>query len=132
MTTHAEAIFETGDWDEEPFAAVEGAMKLTRALVTGSYSGDIQGQTTIAFIMQYADDSNANYSGLERIAGQLAGRNGTFVLRHEGTFTEGEARTTLSVVPDSGTGALAGLRGEGRSVAPIGSRATVTLDYAFE
>lgn len=132
MGTRAEAIFETGDWNEEPFAAVDGATKLTRALVTGAYSGDIEGRTTIAFIMHYPDDTRASYSGLERIEGQLAGRTGTFVLRHEGVFTEGEARTTLSVVPGSGLGELAGLRGEGSSVAPIGSRATVTFDYAFE
>ena len=46
MMTHADAIFETREWEEGPFAPVEGGPRLTLALVTGSYSGDIEGQAT--------------------------------------------------------------------------------------
>ena len=132
MTTHADAIFETRDWDEAEIAAVDAAPKMTRALVTGGYTGDIEGQTTIAFIMYYPDDKNATYTGMERIEGQIAGRKGTFVLLHEGRFADGESRTTITVVPGSGTGDLQGLRGEGRAVAQMGSQATITFDYDFE
>jgi Protein of unknown function (DUF3224) len=44
--------------------------------------------------------------------------------------------TTVSgdwfVVPGSGTGELAGLRGEGGFTAELGHRADITLDYWFE
>lgn len=131
MSTRATATFETGNWDECPFNEVEGGPKLTRALVTGTYSGDIEGKTTVAFIMVYPDDATANFSGLERIEGKLGGRSGSFVLRHEGGFAGGEAKTTLTIVPGLGTGELTGLRGEGSSLAPAGTKSKLTLDYDF-
>ncbi|HEY8600046.1 MAG TPA: DUF3224 domain-containing protein [Thermomicrobiales bacterium] len=129
MTTRATATFETVNWDESPFSEIAGGPKLTRALVTGTYSGDLHGQTTVAFIMVYPDEATANFSGLERIEGQLGSRSGSFVLRHEGSFAGGEAKTTLTIVPGSGTGELAGLRGDGTSLAPAGTKAELTLDY---
>jgi hypothetical protein len=41
----------------------------------------------------------------------LAGRSGNFVLAHYGVMNRGEARLTLEVAPDSGTGELVGLTG---------------------
>ena len=131
MSTQINAKFETANWDEGPFSEIAGGPKLTRALVTGKYSGEIEGKTTIAFLMAYPSDETANYSGLERIEGQIGKRKGSFVLRHEGTFSDGKSRTKLTVVPDSGTGDLAGLSGKGTAEAPIGSTATVVLDVDF-
>jgi hypothetical protein len=131
MTTRATATFETVNWDESPFSEIEGGPKLTRALVTGTYSGEIEGTTTVAFIMVYPDEVTANFSGLERIEGKLGGRSGSFVLRHEGGFADAVAKTALTIVPGSGTGELTGLRGEGTSFAPAGSKAELTLDYDF-
>jgi hypothetical protein len=48
---------------------------------------------------------------MEKVTGTLAGRAGTFVLQHSGTMTRGVQQLTVTVVPDSGTGALAGLSG---------------------
>jgi hypothetical protein len=45
-------------------------------------------------------------------SGTLQGRTGTFVLQHSGTMTRGTPQLTISVVPDSGTGELAGLAGQ--------------------
>lgn len=131
MGTRATATFETVDWDESPFSEIEGGPKLTRALVTGTYSGDIEGRTTVAFIMLYPDDATANFSGLERIEGKLGGRSGSFVLRHEGSFADGAAKTTLTIMPGTGTGELTGVRGSGNSLAPAGTKSELTLDYDF-
>lgn len=43
--------------------------------------------------------------------GTLAGKKGTFTLQHFGGMSGGENRLVLEVVPDSGTGELAGLSG---------------------
>lgn len=48
---------------------------------------------------------------MEKVTGALQGRTGTFVLQHSGTMTRGAQSLTLTVVPDTGTGALAGLSG---------------------
>lgn len=49
---------------------------------------------------------------MERVNGHLDGRSGTFALQHSGTLTRGAAQLSVTVVPDSGTGELAGLTGK--------------------
>src|ERR1019366_1157095 len=48
------------------------------------------------------------------------GRSGSFVLLSTGAYADGEAKTSWQVVEGSGTGDLAGLRGQGSSVAASG------------
>ncbi|HXM45214.1 MAG TPA: DUF3224 domain-containing protein [Bryobacteraceae bacterium] len=54
---------------------------------------------------------SAGYVAIEQVAGSLHGRSGAFVLQHSGTMTRGAPQQMVSVVPDSGTGELAGLAG---------------------
>lgn len=54
---------------------------------------------------------SAGYVAIELVTGTLGGRTGTFVLQHTGTMTRGVPQLSISVVPDSGTGDLAGLSG---------------------
>ena len=56
-------------------------------------------------------EGSAAYVAIERITGTLAGRTGSFVLQHSGTMTRGAPHLLVTVVPDSGTGDLAGLTG---------------------
>jgi hypothetical protein len=48
---------------------------------------------------------------MERVTGTLQGKTGTFALQHSGIMNRGAPTLTISVVPDSGTGQLAGLAG---------------------
>jgi Protein of unknown function (DUF3224) len=52
------------------------------------------------------------YVAIERVTGTLNGRTGSFVLQHSGTMTKGVPQLTITVVPDSGTGQLAGISGK--------------------
>jgi len=54
---------------------------------------------------------SAGYVAIERVIGSLHGRNGSFVLQHSGTMDRGAQLLAISVVPGSGTGALAGISG---------------------
>jgi Protein of unknown function (DUF3224) len=54
---------------------------------------------------------SAGYVAIEQVTGSLHGRSGGFALQHSGTMTRGAPQLTISVVPDSGTGELAGLSG---------------------
>jgi Protein of unknown function (DUF3224) len=54
---------------------------------------------------------SAGYVAMERVTGTLKGRNGTFILQHSGTMNRGVPTLSVTVVPDSGTGELAGLTG---------------------
>jgi hypothetical protein len=57
-------------------------------------------------------DGSAGYVAIEQVTGTLQGKSGTFVLQHFGIMSHGQNRLILEVVPDSGTGQLAGLSGE--------------------
>jgi hypothetical protein len=48
---------------------------------------------------------------MERITGTVAGRTGSFALQHSGVMNHGIPQLNITVVPDSGTGQLAGLSG---------------------
>ncbi len=54
---------------------------------------------------------SAGYVALEHVTGTLGGRSGSFSLQHTGTMTRGLPQLSVTVVPDSGTGELAGLAG---------------------
>lgn len=118
MTTTAQAAFSVTGWDEttwdgQPAKEVQGA-KLTRTVVTYSYSGSISGASRLQYLMSYnADGLTGSYVALELVSGSLDGRAGSFTLLHTGTFDEQRVSGTAAVVPGSGTGALAGLRGTG-------------------
>lgn len=55
---------------------------------------------------------SAGYVAIERVTGTLDGRSGSFVLQHNATMDRGTPQLNIIVVPDSGTGELAGLRGK--------------------
>jgi Protein of unknown function (DUF3224) len=129
----ARSKFKIAGWEEKPYAELENGGRLTQASVKQSFSGDIEGEGAVEWLMCYRPDETAEFIGLQRIAGQIGERSGTFVLlQTRGTFDGKEAKGDLSVVPGSGTGELSGLRGEGEFSAPLGSEAAVTLSYDFE
>ena len=132
MKNRANATFKLDSWDEKPYDEIEGAPKLTRVKVTKTYHGDIEGESTLEYLMMYRQDGTASFVGLERVVGSLGGRSGTFVLQHKGTFEGGKAKVDCFVVSDSGTGELRGLRGEGGFAAGHAEQHSVTLDFDFE
>ena len=57
--------------------------------------------------------SSGGYVAIEKVAGQLDDRKGTFVLQHSAFMDRGKLQMwAVSVVPDSGTGALIGISGK--------------------
>ena len=132
MTTRANATFKVTGWDEKPYDEAEGRPKLTRAHITKTFAGDIEGEGTLEYLMMYRDDGSANFIGLERITGQIGDLAGSFVLEHTGTSDGSIATATWSVVPGSGTGDLRGLRGEGGFSSGHAESYPMTLDYEIE
>ena len=54
---------------------------------------------------------SAAYVAIERVTGTLRGRSGSFALHHTGIMNRGVPTLSIAVVPDSGTGGLAGISG---------------------
>ena len=132
MTVRASATFEIVAWDEKPYDEFEGGRKLTRASVKKALHGDIEGKSSLEYLMVYDQDGSASFVGMERVVGRVGDRSGSFVLQHSGTFANGIAKSAWFVVPGSGTGKLAGLRGEGSSAIGHAQQYAFTLDYDFE
>ena len=107
------STFEIKSWKEVPFHKLEGAPKLVRASVSKAYHGEIEGEGTLEYLMLYNADGTATYVGYERVVGKIGNRSGSFVFEDKGVFEAGMAKSTLTVMPNSGTGELRGLKGEG-------------------
>lgn len=134
MSTRATGTIQEHGWEEERYRDLGDGRALSRASVKETFEGDIEGEGTTEFLMMYRGEDSASFIGLEHVVGRIGDREGSFVLQFSGTYERerGTAEATVSVVPGSGTGELRGLRGEGRFVAPHGSKGSITLDYDFE
>jgi hypothetical protein len=86
--------------------------QIERLSIDKKYHGDVQG-TSAGQMQAIRDDRDTGaYVALEKVVASLQGRSGTFMLMHYGYMSQGAiGRWLVEVVPNSGTGALAGLSG---------------------
>jgi hypothetical protein len=129
----AAGSIEVTGWTPRPYDELDGAATLVSIEVTELFHGDIEGEGRARLLQALRGDGSATFVGHERVTATMAGRTGTFVFQDVGTLSPtGEVEGTWFVVPDSGTGELTGLRGEGSFAASVGESAAITLDYWFE
>ena len=126
QTTHATSSFVIDSWDQQPYHESEG-VQLARVELSKTFSGDIVGTSTASLLMAGAGESGA-YVAHERFAVRVHGRDGTFVLQHAAVAGP-QGSTSWVVVPDSGTGELRGLTGDGEITRHDDGSHTFTLDY---
>ena len=129
MRKSAKARFAIKSWDEKPYSEGQDQPKLTRATVIKTYTGDIEGEAQVEYLMMYRRDGSATFVGLERVVGRIGGKTGTFVLQRTGIFENGQAKESYTVVGGSATGDLSGLRGEGSSDVGHGLEHPFSLNY---
>lgn len=130
-STHATGRTEVKAYVPTTFDTVEGGPKLLEVQLTETFSGDVEGEGIGRVIQAVRGDGSATFTGLERVRGTLAGRRGTFLLDVRGTVAGKAMNAQWSVVAGSGTGELAGLRGDGGFTAEIGRHGSIWLDYFF-
>jgi len=111
MTTRATGTF---DVQLSPLPTRDEAADspLGRMSIDKQFHGDLQatGKGEMLTAMT-AVKGSAGYVAIERVSGALHGRSGSFVLQHSATMTRGVPQLQITVVPDSGTGDLAGISG---------------------
>jgi hypothetical protein len=129
MSTRAQATFQVKSWDEQTCNEIDGHLKITQTSAAFAYSGDLDGESAMYYLMVYRDDGSATTSSLERINGRLCGKAGSFVLQHHGGYKDGVASGEFNVVEGSATGDLTGLQGQGTTIARQDGSTSVTLDY---
>ena len=124
--THVEATFDVTSWDESPFDDDDGSARLTEAVVSKKYAGAIEGSSLTKWLMAYAPDKTATFTGIERIRGSVAGRRGSVVLVHDGEFADGVATASVRIL--SGTDELESVTGAGTFRADPAGAVTLDLD----
>jgi len=127
MTTAA-GTFDLDRFDAEQPHDDRDGVTLARAHISKTFHGDLVG-TSETDIITVAAGQPAAYAGIERFDGELHGRKGGFVLQHNAGGTAGVPWLTPKIVETSGTGELAGIRGEGQIIIGAGGSHSYTLDY---
>ena len=131
MSSQITCSFKIESWDETPFSKSEDGPKLTKASVIQSYSGELEANSTIEYLMTTFKDGTSKFMGIEEIIGMLDGRSGSFLVTHKGKHEEGVASSDFKIIPNSGTGELLGIRGNG-SYEATHENAEFELEYIFE
>ena len=106
-------------------------LTLCRFSLAKQYHGELEatgegemltGSTTV--------QGSAAYVAVERVTGMLSGRSGSFLLQHAGTMNRGTPSLAITVVPDSGTGDLAGMTG-GMNIVIADGKHFYELEYSL-
>jgi len=98
----------------QPAPAGEGAGRVSvgRMLIDKQYEGALAGigQGEMLSAGNPAAGS-AGYVAIEHVTGTLGNLSGSFALQHAGVMHAGDSQLSITVVPGSGTGDLAGIEG---------------------
>jgi hypothetical protein len=123
-------------WDESTIEDISSDMKIVKVTAIFTFEGgEIEGEAAVEYLMFYAhtdkaDEHNsiATYVGLMRMKGTLNGSAGSFVMADKGTYKQGVLNSTLAIIPDSGTNALAGITGSAKYYSN-GDVVTMEIEY---
>ena len=130
MTIRATGPFDVKMTPEAADSEGEGSA-LGRMAIAKTYHGDLEATARGTMLtVGTSVEGSAAYVAVERVTGTLHGRRGTFALQHMGTMTRGEPSLTITVVPDSGTGELAGLAGK-LAIVVGGGKHSYELEYTL-
>jgi hypothetical protein len=125
----AVASFVLDSYEEDPPYEEDPGVNYARMRITKTFRGDIEAQSTVEMLSVRAENGSAGYVAVERIAGSVHGRPGSFAVLHAGTMAGESQWARWPVVAGSGTDELARISGEGRiEIAPDGSH-QFHLDY---
>jgi hypothetical protein len=91
-------------------AAEEPVMRMS---IDKQFHGDLEA-SSIGQMMAGGNEANGArvYVALETVTGSLKGKTGSFVLAHRGMMTKDAQALSVIIVPETGTGELAGIAGE--------------------
>jgi hypothetical protein len=124
MSEKIELKLKIDNWDEKPYRELPDGTRLSRAEVALSDPTGAAEGAAYEGLLHYAADGTSSYVTQLALSGTFGGRAGSLVLQGAGTYDGTTARGRMTVVPGSGTGALAGVTGTATSV-------STHADYPF-
>ena len=96
----------------EPSFLEQDGLTLSRNSVKKTFHGEMAGTAEAQMIAAFTGTpGSAGYVAIEHFTGSVGGKSGSFVLQHSGIMNRGDARLTVTIVPDSGSGELASISG---------------------
>ncbi|MEP7042091.1 MAG: DUF3224 domain-containing protein [Dokdonella sp.] len=109
---------------------MDDGAKRGRMSIDKQFHGDLEATSKGEMLSAMtATQGSAGYVAIEKVSGTLQGRQGTFVLQHNATMTRGVPYLNIIVVPDSGTGELAGLGGTMKIIIGADGKHSYEFDY---
>jgi hypothetical protein len=132
---HAQGSFDVKMTPAEP-TDFEKANDIARFTFDKTWQGDFEGVSHGEMITgSTAATGSMAYVAIERMTGKLNGRQGSFTFSHRATMTKGDSPSagvlSVTVVPNSGTGELAGLSGSLMIHIDAQGKHTWTFDYSL-
>lgn len=128
MSQRAVAAFEVTSWEQATYNEPADAPSLARATVKKVFRGEVEAESTAELLLRRPDEMSGGYIGSERIVGKVGNRAGSFVVQHGATQDGDTFEVYGRVLPGSGTGDLAGIRGTA-TFQHDANGAVFTLDY---
>lgn len=130
MAIHASGAFEV-KLAPQTLSDTDADALLGRLSIDKTFHGDLTATSKGEMLSAGTSiKGSAGYVAIEKVSGSLHGRTGTFVLMHFGILNRGESHLNITVVPDSGTGALEGLSGTMNIINDAGKH-SYTFDYTL-
>jgi hypothetical protein len=130
--TKATGAFQVAPASDDAYDELDGGIKLTHASGTQTFTGDIDGDGAVHWLMLYRPDKTAHFVGLQRITGSVGGRQGSLVAAAEGDHDGTGSKISLTIIAGSGTGDLAGIKGTGSLITQGGPNGTYELEYELD
>ena len=128
---NASGTFDVKLTPHKPDKTEAESANLGRMSIDKKFWGDLEATSKGEMLSAMTEvKGSAGYVAVERVSGTLQGRHGTFVLQHSGTMTRGKPELSVTVLPDSGTGELAGLAGR-MTIKIDGGTHFYEFDYAL-
>lgn len=131
VTQHATGSFDVKMEPQKPDNAPAEASGLGRMSIDKQFHGDLEATSKgemLSFLNR--DIGSGGYVAMEKVTGTLQGRSGSFILEHNATMNRGTPSLAIVVVPDSGTGELAGISGA-MNIRIEGGKHFYDFDYAL-
>lgn len=102
----------TGTFDVKMTPQADPGFDVGRMTIEKQFHGAIEGASNGMMLSSAnAAFTDAGYVAIEKVTGTLDGKRGSFVFQHSSTMQNGVATQSITVVPESGSGELAGLSG---------------------
>lgn len=105
---------------------------LGRMSLDKQFHGDLEGTGKGEMLTAISEVPGSGvYVAVERVTAKLHGRNGSFALVHKGVMTRGAQQLDLAVVPDSGSGELAGISGKMAIIIAADGKHSYDFEYTL-